>query len=135
MLREVKELRQRKDVVISRPDKGRAVVILNRNEYVTKMSVILGDTSKFISLGPVETTDNTVKAEKQLADSLKQLLENFEICEVDFKSMVPVGTNRPRMYGVPKIHKSGVPLRPILSVGGTTTCSISVALQSFTTCD
>ena len=28
----------------------------------------------------------------------------------------PVGSTRPRMYGVPKIHKADIPLRPILSM-------------------
>ena len=27
-----------------------------------------------------------------------------------------IGSQRPRMYGLPKIHKSGIPLRPILSM-------------------
>ena len=31
----------------------------------------------------------------------------------------PVGSQRPRMYGLPKIHKEGVPLRPILSMIGS----------------
>ena len=28
----------------------------------------------------------------------------------------PAGSTRPRMYGIPKLHNAGVPLRPILSM-------------------
>jgi hypothetical protein len=31
-------------------------------------------------------------------------------------SLKPKGTQTPRLYGLPKIHKSGLPLRPILSM-------------------
>ena len=33
-----------------------------------------------------------------------------------YERIQPVGASRPRMYGIPKIHKNGTPLRPILSM-------------------
>ena len=32
---------------------------------------------------------------------------------------LPTGSQRPRMYGLPKIHKQDVPCRPILSMIGS----------------
>ena len=35
--------------------------------------------------------------------------------------MYPTGTGPPKFYGLPKIHKPGTPLRPIVSSTGTVT--------------
>ena len=35
--------------------------------------------------------------------------------------MYPTGAVSPKFYGLPKIHKSGIPLRPIVSSTGTVT--------------
>ena len=35
-----------------------------------------------------------------------------------FRFLKPVGSSRPRMYGLPKIHKSSCPLHPIFSMSG-----------------
>lgn len=44
----LKRLSCNPDLIITRPDKGRGVVILNRSDYITKMSHILSDSSKFL---------------------------------------------------------------------------------------
>ena len=41
----LKELRENDRIVISRPDKGRATVIMNSSDFVSKMMLILNDTS------------------------------------------------------------------------------------------
>ena len=43
-----KQLKMNTDIVLTRPDKGAGVVILNRPDYVSKMEAILGDTNKFL---------------------------------------------------------------------------------------
>ena len=35
-----------------------------------------------------------------------------------YDAIQPTGSKRPRMYGLPKTHKEGTPLRPILSMTG-----------------
>ena len=42
-----KRLASNKDIVILRPDEGSGTVILNREEYIKKLSDIISDTSKF----------------------------------------------------------------------------------------
>ena len=42
-----KRLANNKDIVILRPDEGSGTVILNREEYIKKLSDIISDTSKF----------------------------------------------------------------------------------------
>ena len=35
--------------------------------------------------------------------------------------MTPTGACSPKYYGLPKVHKEGVPLRPIISIRGSVT--------------
>ena len=49
--------------MITKPDKGSGVAILNKTDYLTKMNSILNDFSKFQNVGPVNDNDNTAKME------------------------------------------------------------------------
>ena len=42
-----------------------------------------------------------------------------------YKQLYPTGGQPPRIYGLPKIHKASVPLRPIVSSIGTVTYKIA----------
>lgn len=66
----IKTLRQDPALVITRPDKGSGVVILNNHEYVDKMSVILDDKDKIEKLGPVATHDSTASLETKFQKKL-----------------------------------------------------------------
>ena len=43
----LKDLIKNRDLVIQKADKGNTVVILNKNDYISKLKVILSDSSKF----------------------------------------------------------------------------------------
>ena len=109
-------LNQNRSILITKPDKGSGTVILDRDIYFEKMGAIIRDTSKFEYIGPVETKDKTYKREQELIDFLQTLVQNKEISLATYKNIRPVGSQRPRLYGLPKTHKPDVPLRPILSM-------------------
>jgi len=69
----IESLRMNEDIIITKPDKGSGVVILNKNEYNDKMMTILNDTTKFLDLGQVTSNDNTAKIETQIQRRLLQL--------------------------------------------------------------
>ena len=46
-------------------------------------------------------------------------MESGDISEAIFRNIVPVGSTRPQMHGLPKVHKQSTPLRPILSMCGS----------------
>ena len=50
---------------------------------------------------------------------LLQLKKECLISKQVYEPIRPAGSQRPRMYGLPKIHKKDVPLRPILSMTGS----------------
>ena len=58
-----------KDIVILHPDKGSGTVILNRDDYIKKLSDIINDTSKFKKL----SADPTLLRQGQLQCFLRKL--------------------------------------------------------------
>ena len=109
-------MRNNKELVITRPDKGKGVVLMKKSDYLEKMHVILDDKKKFKRIGEARANDHTARAETSLQNMLRKLHKNNEIDDDTYDLIRPVGTIRPRMYGVPKVHKDGKPLRPILSM-------------------
>ena len=111
-----KQLKINNDIVLSKPDKGAGVAILNRVDYLSKMDVILGDTDKFLKLGDL-SFDDTQRIENKLQKRFLELYKSKLIPKEIYEFIRPVDSQRPRMYGLPKIHKTSIPLRPILSMG------------------
>ena len=77
------------------------------------MDAILEDTNKFLKLGYL-SFDDTQKIENKLQKRFLELFRNKLISKEVYELIRPVGSQRPRTYGLPKFHKSGIPLRPIL---------------------
>ncbi|CAH8857906.1 unnamed protein product [Trichobilharzia szidati] len=57
--------------------------------------------------------------EKQLTEALKRMKNNHLIREELYEKIRPTGSLIPRLYGLPKIHKAALPLRPILDMSGS----------------
>jgi hypothetical protein len=49
------------------------------------------------------------------------LLKKSSVAEKVYQQVRPQGSRPPRLYGLPKIHKPGVPLRPIVNAIGSPT--------------
>ena len=90
-------------------------MILYRSGYVIKMLDILSDTSKFKQVNEEHTLDRLRKFQSFLRYHHKKGV----FSDSDYSEIFPTGTNIPTMYGLPKTHKHGVPLRPILSMVGS----------------
>ena len=110
------ELKRNTELVITKPDKGNGVVLLNRCDYVQKMESILSDERKFRKIGNAAENDSTFQQERALQAFLLRARKKGHISEEVYERIRPVGSTRPRMYGLPKVHKEGAPLRPILSM-------------------
>ena len=86
---------------------------------MTKMNSILDDASKFENLGSVEENDNTLTVEKRIQRRLLELLNGNIIQQAVYNDIRLSGSQRPRIYGLPKTHKTDIPFRPILSMVGS----------------
>nr|VZI11840.1 unnamed protein product [Spirometra erinaceieuropaei] len=117
----IKELKRDEDIVIVPADKGRATVILDNSEYVAKAQELLNDNQsyKVIDSDPMKTL--VAKINKSLSLMRNQLA----ISETDWRQMKPQDAAIARFYGLPKIHKPNVPLRPIVGLKGTPTYGLA----------
>ena len=113
----LKDLQNNDDIIISRPDKGAGVVLMNKKDYIDKMNSLLSDTTKFKKMEAEK--DRTVAIEKSLSKLVRQLKQKQLIDSIEFERIRPTGTTIPRLYGLPKVHKEGLPLRPILDMSNS----------------
>jgi hypothetical protein len=116
----LKTLSKENSIVITRPDKGRGIVILNKHDYIKKMNDILSDTTTFKELDH----DPTIKQENKLNSKLLELKNDNFITLDDYNYARSRGSQPGRIYGLPKIHKTVdadglIPLRPIVSSSNT----------------
>ena len=77
---------------------------------------IITDDTKCKELGSVKDNLTTIKLEKKTCKILKGLVKNKELSQENFEVIRPVGSIRPLLYGLPKLHKKYVPLKPISSM-------------------
>ena len=106
--RVINSLRKNDDIIITKPDKDSGVGLLNKSGYVDKMNKILDDQSKFKSLGPVSSSDNTASIESFLQKWLFDLVKADLMPRWIYDAIRPTESQRPRMYGLPKTHKEAL---------------------------
>ncbi len=94
------------------------------------MLLILNDDTKFKKLAPVETCDHTTSIEGKFQKQLHKWVKNGLLSPEISNSIQPFGSIRHRLYGLPKIHKDGVPLRPMLSMVGSAQQNVASWLSS-----
>ncbi|VDQ00823.1 unnamed protein product [Trichobilharzia regenti] len=114
----LRKLRNSENIIISRPDKGDGVVLMNKCDYVDKINSLLTDETKFQELSNPRDLDG--KVEKQLTKTLQELTKSGVISEAAYNRLKSTENNTSRLYGLPKVHKPGLPLRPVLDMFNST---------------
>ena len=103
-------------------DKGSGVVILDRVDYVTKMEDIISDSTKFKLAGNQDVYGISRTIERRVRDYLRTYVKKpGHITDEQYTKLYPNGSHIGVMYGLPKVHKPGTPVRPICSAVGTAT--------------
>ena len=121
----MKTLANNKNLVINSPDKGRGVVIMNRDDYLQKMLQILNNSSKFIKLPNLNSFLTTLRLEDRVNKFLNKLCKAGIISDEQYKKLYVSGSSPGILYGLPKIHKPNLPMRPILAAYNTTVYKLS----------
>ena len=112
-------------IIITKADKGEAVVIQNVCDYKSKIAALLMEDGKFLKL----EIDDTCERETKLQNKLRYLSNKGAVTRETYKRVSPCGSKSGILYGLPKIHKQGVPIRPIISAIGTYTYKLSKYLD------
>ncbi|XP_076029861.1 uncharacterized protein LOC143018389 [Oratosquilla oratoria] len=117
-----RELRNNPDLIIRRADKSSIYVLLNKDDYFSKLDHILSDTSKFKKISSDPTRKLKVKV-NNLITTNNAALDHLHIPPI-------VGEFSPGyIYGNVKTHKPNCPLRPIISQIPTPTYRLSKLLN------
>ena len=108
---------------ITRADKGGGVIVMDKAEYTQKMMTILtdGDTYQPRPVG------SGLREAASLKQRLRQLLSRSEQGK-RLLHLLPENPRIPKAYGLPKTHKEGIPLRPIISGIGSTPHNLAKVL-------
>jgi len=108
----IKSLKRNKDIVIKPADKGGAVVIQNRTDYITEARRQLDNGRDYERL----STDPTDEHQRELRQLIRTLTEDIQ---QDITPLIPKDPRPGTLYLLPKVHKAGNPGRPIISGNGT----------------
>ena len=118
------QLKEDKDRVILTVDKGVAMVVMDREEYNNKAQELLNSPA-YRSL----PRDPTNKIKAQLITKLRKIKKDSNLDEGMYRAMYPTGCVLPKFYGLPKIHKTGNPLRPIVSTRGSVAYGVAKVIS------
>ncbi|XP_059221427.1 uncharacterized protein LOC131996025 [Stomoxys calcitrans] len=106
-----KYLKENEDLLILTADKGGKTVALYKDDYEQKMKAIIHDMCMYRRL-KIDPTSRLQTRNNKLVDKL----HNLNLISIQEKNKLTSKTAlAPRIYGLPKIHKEGTPLRPICS--------------------
>ena len=120
----LKTLSKQEFIIILPADKGKATVVMDKEDYESKVENMLKDEKVY----EVLKKDPTAKYKKKLISILSRLRTEEKITESQCRWLYPTTENIPRMYCTPKIHKEGTPVRPIVDYTGSIGYNTSRAL-------
>ena len=125
----IENLSKRDGVIILKQDKGRGVVLMDKNKYTEKCMLLL-NTKQFKKLDndPTKTTEGKIQ---RMLRRIKPKLSEHE-----YKVLYPSGSSPGKFYGTAKIHKvprngniDQLPIRPIVSNLNTATYQLAKHLS------
>ncbi|BHF64967.1 hypothetical protein SprV_0200797600 [Sparganum proliferum] len=117
----MKRLKMDKDIIVLPADKGRATVVMNRVDYNEKAQGLLDDQQSYRSAPASQAKSMS----GQLTGLLSRLRRKNVISLDEWRQTKPTDTALARFYGLPKIHKPNVPLRPIVALKGSPTYNLA----------
>ena len=124
LVKALNRLKKRDDIVVTKPDKGSGIVVMDKSEYLRLLSAAsIDDTTKFSRVDdkrpnlrgrPPKHYHPLLQKEKDVRSILHRILPQ-EIAT----SLSPKSSRLAHLYGLPKTHKAKLSMRPILSATGT----------------
>ena len=111
----LKKMSQDSSIKVCKFDKGNGLAILDSTDYDAKLHKIIQDKSKFVEVRQDTAIHPIIQKENSIAYYIRRYLKNIE----GYTKLIPSGSKPGKLYGMAKVHKSDVPLRPVISMIGT----------------
>lgn len=123
-LQAINNLKRREDIIITKPDKGSGVVVMDKTDYLRLLcDTSIRDSTKFIEYSnerpktcgrPPKYNHPLLQKENEVYTKVHNILPK-SIAD----SLCPKGSRLAHLYGLPKTHKPELSMRPILSSTNT----------------
>uniref|UniRef100_A0A183TSB0 Uncharacterized protein n=1 Tax=Schistocephalus solidus TaxID=70667 RepID=A0A183TSB0_SCHSO len=110
-----------KDIVTLPADKGLSTVVVDRSEYGAKLINLLKGKESYVP----STTSGFKKLVNSINKTVYKLTKAGALTRRETLATKATDAAIARFYGLPKVHKPGVPLRPIFFLRGTPTFRLS----------
>ena len=135
----IKTLGEDASCMVLTADKGVALVVMDKSQYVDECMALLDDTKVY-----KPCRDTTKKLHRDVQEALWQLNRDHGTSRLSwwsiqyYNKLLLTGNSSPapRFYGLPKIYKANCPMKPIVSTCGTATYHLAKfltrILQKFT---
>ncbi|XP_067629484.1 uncharacterized protein [Eurosta solidaginis] len=108
-------LSKNKNIRVLSSDKGNQTVAMNVNDYENKMNDILKD----LTMYRIQRQDPTARLQSKNNNIVDKIYRMNVITKVEKNKLTTTTALPPLIYGLPKTHKQGTPLRPICSAVGS----------------
>ena len=123
-IKAMKQLKADQDCMVLTTDKGVALVIMDKSDYIRKAKELLEDTNTYRTI----QVDPTNRLKNKLINMLRRIKADTGMQENTYRKMYPPGACPPKFYGLPKIHKKNIPLRPIVCSIGSVSYGVAKEL-------
>ena len=117
----LRDLSQDESILVLLADKGKATVVMNRADYDDKIYQMLKDENMYQLL----KKNPTASLEKKMNSRLLHLVWMGQLHSDVYSRLRSSAGGTPCLYGLPKVHRPGVPLRPIVSFVSSPTYHLS----------
>ena len=122
----LKRLKNDNDIVILPADKGRVTVVMDKTDYFDKMDALVNDKQTYEEL----KRDPTPALQRKLNSKILTLKKTDAFDTQRYYRLRCSVPQPPKLYGLPKLHKPGIPMRPIVSFCGSPTYQLSKYLTT-----
>ena len=122
----LKRLKNDEDIVILPADKQRVTVVMDKTAYHNKIDAPVNDKQTYKEL----KRDPTPTLQRELNITLLTLKKTNAIDTQRYYRLRCSVPQPPKLYGLPKLHKPGFPMRPIVSFCGSPTYQLSKYLTT-----
>ena len=122
----LKRLKTDENIVILPADKGRVTVVMDKTDYYDKMDALVNEKQTY----QVLKRDPTPALQRKLNSKLLDLKKTDAIDTQRYNRLRCRVPQPPKLYGLPKLHKPNIPMRPIVSFCGSPTYQLSKYLTT-----
>lgn len=119
----VRDLKKDDTIMILPADKGNAMVVMDWSDYKGKLQAMLSN-GTYQKL----RKDPTPNIEREIGRTLRMTEEKGELTKEKRLFVTPRSSAPSQLYGLPKVHKEGTPMRPIVSAIGSPTHKLAKEL-------